>query len=420
MRRRERLRVVANEAVGPYALLRVERGGLDPGHPGPVLHARGAGPAAATADEPLPGAGRRAERSCSRRSAREHGRSQQTEPGEEIHVFGPLGNGYRLDVEKPLLVGGGIGVAPFPYLSERLGGPPAILGFRSDWHAEAAALVPNAEVVVEPTLVTEPLADLVTAVLQGLRVRARADAGGRARAGARCPARLGGADGVRLRRVLRMLGGDRRRSPAPLRRRAGAGGRVILNASGCLDALEAPEVARALDAFVTKTVTPLPREGNRPVRIAETEAGMLNSIGLENPGIEGLLADKLPRLARARRPALGLGRRVRGVRLRGDLRRARRSAGGDDDRAQPLVPERRRGARERRRDRRRGPPADAEAALREALAGRDRPPRDRASRPGRGRRRALAREHDQGASRSTRGRSSRGSGTSSAATPAPA
>jgi dihydroorotate dehydrogenase (NAD+) catalytic subunit len=72
---------------------------------------------------------------------------------------------------------------------------------------------------------------------------------------------------------------------------------VILNASGCLDALEAPEVARALDVFVTKTVTPQPREGNRPVRIAETDAGMLNSIGLENPGIEALLADKLPRLA---------------------------------------------------------------------------------------------------------------------------
>ena len=72
---------------------------------------------------------------------------------------------------------------------------------------------------------------------------------------------------------------------------------MILNASGCLDALEAPEVARALDAFVTKTVTPQPREGNRPVRIAETEAGMLNSIGLENPGIEALLGDKLPRLS---------------------------------------------------------------------------------------------------------------------------
>jgi dihydroorotate dehydrogenase (NAD+) catalytic subunit len=72
---------------------------------------------------------------------------------------------------------------------------------------------------------------------------------------------------------------------------------MILNASGCLDALEAPDVARSLDVFVTKTVTPLPREGNRPTRIAETAHGMLNSIGLENPGLDALLADKLPRLA---------------------------------------------------------------------------------------------------------------------------
>jgi dihydroorotate dehydrogenase (NAD+) catalytic subunit len=70
----------------------------------------------------------------------------------------------------------------------------------------------------------------------------------------------------------------------------------ILNASGCLDALTAPEVARALDAFVTKTVTPLPREGNPPPRIAETDGGMLNSIGLQNPGIEAFLAENVPRL----------------------------------------------------------------------------------------------------------------------------
>jgi dihydroorotate dehydrogenase (NAD+) catalytic subunit len=75
----------------------------------------------------------------------------------------------------------------------------------------------------------------------------------------------------------------------------------ILNASGCLDALTAPEVARQLDAFVTKTITPLPREGNPPMRIAETEAGMLNSIGLQGPGVERFVGDDLPRLA-----ALGL------------------------------------------------------------------------------------------------------------------
>ena len=69
-----------------------------------------------------------------------------------------------------------------------------------------------------------------------------------------------------------------------------------MNASGCLDALTAPDVARELDAFVTKTITPLPREGNAPPRIAETAHGMLNAIGLANPGRERFLAEQLPRL----------------------------------------------------------------------------------------------------------------------------
>ena len=71
---------------------------------------------------------------------------------------------------------------------------------------------------------------------------------------------------------------------------------MLLNASGCLDALAAPDVARSLDAFVTKTVTPEPREGNEPTRIAETDHGMLNSIGLQNPGRERFLSEVLPRL----------------------------------------------------------------------------------------------------------------------------
>ena len=73
----------------------------------------------------------------------------------------------------------------------------------------------------------------------------------------------------------------------------------LLNASGCLDALTAPEVARSLDAFVTKTVTPEPREGNAPIRIAETEFGMLNAIGLANPGRDTFLRQTLPQLAGA-------------------------------------------------------------------------------------------------------------------------
>jgi dihydroorotate dehydrogenase (NAD+) catalytic subunit len=70
----------------------------------------------------------------------------------------------------------------------------------------------------------------------------------------------------------------------------------ILNASGCLDALAAPDVARSLDAVVTKTITPLAREGNPPVRIAETDAGMLNSIGLQGPGIDRFVVEQLPAL----------------------------------------------------------------------------------------------------------------------------
>ena len=156
MRRRSRLRVVANEAVGPYALVRVERGDIEPGVPGQFFMVEAPGRLL-----PRPMSLCQAPTGELAFLLEAVGPGTQAlaavEPGEEIHVFGPLGNGFRLDVEKPLLVGGGIGVAPFPYVSEQLGGPPAILGFRSDWHAEAAALVPNAQVVVEPTLVTELL-----------------------------------------------------------------------------------------------------------------------------------------------------------------------------------------------------------------------------------------------------------------------
>jgi dihydroorotate dehydrogenase electron transfer subunit len=154
--RREALEVTEVEAVGPYTLLRLERDALDPGIPGqffmlqppgrllPRPMSRCAAPPGELAFliDPI-GPGTRA--------------LAATRPGDRITLLGPLGNGYRLDVERPLLVGGGIGVAPFPYLSERLAEPPALLGFRSEWHAEAAGLVPNAEVVIEPTLVTERL-----------------------------------------------------------------------------------------------------------------------------------------------------------------------------------------------------------------------------------------------------------------------
>jgi dihydroorotate dehydrogenase (NAD+) catalytic subunit len=51
-----------------------------------------------------------------------------------------------------------------------------------------------------------------------------------------------------------------------------------------------------LGAFVTKTITPQPKAGNPPPRLWETEAGLLNSIGLENPGLDVFVKRDLPEL----------------------------------------------------------------------------------------------------------------------------
>jgi dihydroorotate dehydrogenase (NAD+) catalytic subunit len=69
----------------------------------------------------------------------------------------------------------------------------------------------------------------------------------------------------------------------------------VLNGSGTLDALAAGTLG--VSAFVTKTVTLNPRAGNPPQRIAETPQGMVNSIGLANPGLERFCEEHLPRLA---------------------------------------------------------------------------------------------------------------------------
>jgi len=152
---RRNCRVTGSERVGLYTLVRVERSGLEPGIPGQffMLEAPGRllprpfsvclappGELAFLVDVIGPGTEAIA----------------ALEPGDEIAVFGPLGNGYDLEVERPLLVGGGIGIAPLPYLAERLGGSPRIVaGFRSAEHAEAASILPpQTEVVVDPTLVT--------------------------------------------------------------------------------------------------------------------------------------------------------------------------------------------------------------------------------------------------------------------------
>lgn len=78
----------------------------------------------------------------------------------------------------------------------------------------------------------------------------------------------------------------------------------VINASGTFDALAARRIYGdaaferfPFAAFVSKTITPEPRQGNEPQRIWETPAGMINSIGLPNRGLDGFLAEDLPLLA---------------------------------------------------------------------------------------------------------------------------
>jgi len=85
----------------------------------------------------------------------------------------------------------------------------------------------------------------------------------------------------------------------------------IVNGSGTFDAIAARRAFgdALLDdfpfaAFVSKTVTLAPRQGNPPPRLWELGAGMINSIGLPNKGLAGFVAEDLPRLAELRVPLI--------------------------------------------------------------------------------------------------------------------
>jgi dihydroorotate dehydrogenase (NAD+) catalytic subunit len=78
----------------------------------------------------------------------------------------------------------------------------------------------------------------------------------------------------------------------------------VLNGSGTFDAIAARRTfGDALldrfpfDAFVSKTITVAPRQGNPPPRLWESPAGLINSIGLPNKGLPGFLREDLPKLA---------------------------------------------------------------------------------------------------------------------------
>jgi dihydroorotate dehydrogenase electron transfer subunit len=152
------LRVAGSEQIGPYTLLRVVAGPIDPGAPGQFFMLR---PPGHVLPRPMSLCLFEAGELCFLIDPIGPGTHAlcSLSAGERLHVLGPLGNGFDLSVARPLLVGGGIGVAPLPYTARVLGGAPALLGFRTAGHAEAAALLPGAEVVLEPTFVTALLTD---------------------------------------------------------------------------------------------------------------------------------------------------------------------------------------------------------------------------------------------------------------------
>ena len=250
----------------PYSLLRLDRGGLDPGIPGQFFMLEAPGrvlPRPMSLCQAPPGElaflvdpigpGTRA--LCS------------LEPDAAIHVLGPLGNGFDLSVERPLLVAGGIGIAPMPYLASTPRGRArdprvpqraprrgrfAAPGRRGRRRAAPRHRAPARRPRRRP------------------RMRARADARGRSSSRSRRAARLGGADGLRLRRLLRLRRGARGPLRAPLHRRPRPARRRMIARSSTRPAASTRSLPRrsrgTLDAFVTKTVTPLPREGNPPPR----------------------------------------------------------------------------------------------------------------------------------------------------------
>ena len=264
--------------------------------------------------------------------------------GDELSLVGPLGVGFAppRDRRRPLLVGGGVGIAPLAIWQDHLQlRPDVLLGFRDAPHAAGAELLHSARVATDDGsvghhgLVTELLADALgrdahvevyacgpPPMLEAVRARC---------ADAAVPAQLALESGMAcgfgacFGCVVATTDGyirlcvdgpvlDAARLETALTPGAGPLTAVdfcgielaspIINASGTFDAIAARrafgEQLRTrfpFAAFVSKTVTLAPRQGNPPPRLWEVPAGLMNSIGLPNKGLDGYLAHDLPELA---------------------------------------------------------------------------------------------------------------------------
>ncbi len=179
------------------------------------------------------------------------------------------------------------------------------------------------------------------------------------------------------------------------------------------------------DAYVSKTITLEPRQGNPPPRLWETPAGMINSIGLPNKGLEGFLAEDLPQIAEVPVPVvvsvMGFSRDelatlVEAVGARDEVALIELNVSCPNVETGLIM-----GADPDETAARGGAPAPPhrQAADREAHAERHRSERGGARRRGGRRRRRVAREHPEGHGAAPADRRSRGSGGAPAASRAP-
>jgi len=299
----------------------------------------------------------------------------ELEPGENVWLNGPLGNGFSPPRELSagaagaILVGGGIGIAPLALWRRRLAARnvPArvLLGFRDEEHSGG---LDDLFACCEVALASDDghighhghVTDLLSAMLDGddaqtgvvyacgpppmldavqalctpcevaceLAMESPMACGYGACYGCAVPK----GDGTYLRLCVDgpviqhppaggVVGGT---TPEDALATAGGGGspaatgpagrdatdfcgiqleHPVINASGTFDAIAAKGVYGdellehfPFSAFVSKTITLEPRAGNAPQRIWETPAGMINSIGLPNRGLEGFMAEDLPLL----------------------------------------------------------------------------------------------------------------------------
>ena len=258
--------------------------------------------------------------------------------------MGPLGNGFEPPREdrRALLIGGGVGIAPLAILQDQLGAGGieslVLLGFRDAAHAAGAALLSAARIATDDGsvghggLVTRLLLDELgdgeehnevyacgpPAMLEAVRsicaeravpAQLALESGMACGFGACFGCVVPTRDGyVRLCLDGPVLdaGGARDRGGDALSVRF-CGLELqhpIINGSGTFDAIAARRafgdqlIERfPFAAFVSKTVTVAPRQGNPPPRLWEAPGGLINSIGLPNKGIEAFIAEDLPLLA---------------------------------------------------------------------------------------------------------------------------